>query len=99
MNFSFDVPADFADYAWEVIAKGYYPAARMTVSGKQYRLNFYDAVRLNQEILSELEHGGVFFEPNLVVVPSVTREAMEHAAQQLVLSGHVASLVEEQPRP
>ncbi len=91
MNFSFDVPADFADYAWEVIAKGYYPAARMTVSGKQYRLNFYDAVRLNQEILSELEHGGVFFEPIWWLSHLLRGKLAEHAAQQLVLSGHVAS--------
>ena len=99
MDFSFDLPADFADYEWEVTAKGHYPDARMTVTAKQYRLNFYDTVRLSQEVQSELERGRVFFVPNLVIVQSVTRADMEHAAQELALSGHAASLAEERPRP
>lgn len=92
---SFALPSDFADYEWEVTAKGCFSEARITVSGKRYRLNFYDAVRLGQEVKSEIESGGVFFEPNLVVVRSVTRADMEQAAKQLVLSGQVASLTPE----
>lgn len=92
---SFALPSDFAEYEWEVTAKGCFSGARITVSGKHYRLNFYDAVRLNQEIKSELESGSVFFEPNLVVVRSVTRADMEQAAEQLVQSGQVASLIPE----
>jgi hypothetical protein len=99
VDFSFELPADFADYEWEVTAKGYYPEARMTVSGKQYRLNFYDAVRLGQEIQSELERGRDFFVPNLVIVQSVTRADMERAARELALSGQAVSLAEEPPRP
>ena len=94
-KFSFVLPADFADYEWEVTAKGCFFEARMTVSGKHYRLNFYDAGRLGQEIESEFERGGVFFEPNLVIVRSVTRLDMERAAEQLVQSGQVASLTPE----
>jgi hypothetical protein len=94
-NFSFDLPADFADYEWEVTAKGCFFEARIAVSGKHYRLNFYDAVRLGQEIESEFERGGVFFEPNLVIVRSVTRLDMERAVEQLVQSGQVASLTPE----
>lgn len=91
-SYSFALPLDFADYEWEVTAKGCFSEARVIVAGKQYRLNFYDAVRLGQEIESELENGGVFFEPNLVVVRSVTKAAMERAAEQLVQSGLVALL-------
>ena len=94
-SYSFALPSDFADYEWEVTAKGYFSEAQMTVAGKEYRLNFYDAVRLGQEIESELENGGVFFEPNLVVVRSVTKAEMERAAGQLVQSGLVASLTPE----
>ena len=61
-----------------------------------YRLNFYDAVRLGQEIASELENGVVFFEPNLVVVRSVTEEEMERAVGQLVRSSWVASLTPDE---
>ena len=94
-NFLFVLPSDFADYEWEVISKGCFSEAWMTVSGKHYRLNFYDAVRLGQEIESGLENGEVFFEPNLVVVRSVTRANMERAAEQLVQSGQIASLMPE----
>jgi len=93
LNYSLTLPSDFADYEWEVTAKGYFSEAHIAVSGKQYRLSFYDAVRLSQEIESELESGGVFFEPNLVIVRSVTRIEMERAVEQLVQSGLMALLV------
>lgn len=94
-SFSFALPADFADYEWEVTAKGCFSEARVTVSGKHYRLNFYDVARLGQEIESELERGGVFFEPNLLIVRSVTRSDMERAVEHLVQSGQVALLTSE----
>lgn len=94
-KFLFSLPADFADYEWEVTAKGYFSEARLTVSEKHYRLNFYDATRLGQEIESELGRGGMFFEPNLVIIRSVTRLDMERAAEQLVQSGQVALLTPE----
>ena len=59
-------------------------------------MNFYDAVRLGQEIASELENGIVFFEPNLVVVRFVTEEEMERAVGQLVQSSWVASLTPDE---
>jgi hypothetical protein len=93
-SFSFDLPADFAEYEWELEAKGWFSLARLTVSGKQYRLKFFDPARLGQEIQDELERGRVFFEPNLVVVQSVTKANMERAAAFLVESNQVPSLVE-----
>ncbi|SEK81452.1 hypothetical protein SAMN05216359_103187 [Roseateles sp. YR242] len=92
---SLTLPSDFADYEWEVAAKGWFSEALITVAEKQYRLNFYDSTRLGQEIESELENGRVFFEPNLVIVRSVTRAEMERAAEQLAQSGLVASLKPE----
>jgi hypothetical protein len=94
-NYSFVLPSDFLEYEWEVTAKGYFSEALLTVAEKQYRLNFYDATRIGQEISSELENGNVFFEPNLVVVRSVTRTEMEQAAEQLVRFGLLAGLVSE----
>ncbi|GLR13241.1 hypothetical protein GCM10007907_20310 [Chitinimonas prasina] len=95
LNYSFDLPSDFMGYEWEVTAKGCFSGARITVGGKQYRLNFYDAARLGQEIESELESGNVFFEPNLVIVRSVTKEEMERAVEDLVRFGLVVSLAPE----
>jgi len=83
-SFTLVLPEDFHDYEWEVEAKGYFTEAKLSASGKNYRLNFFESVRLQQEIKSDLERVGVFFEPNLVVVSSVTRANMERAAEVLV---------------
>ncbi len=90
-----ELPPDFADYDWEVVAKGCFSGASITVDGQRYRLVFYDTVRLGQEIESELERGGTFFEPNLLVVRSVTRECMEEAVDWLVRSRQLDSFVPE----
>lgn len=84
---------DFDDYDWQAEAKGWFPDARLSAFGKEYQLNFYDPVRLAQEIASEHERGNVFYEPNLVVVKKITRAAMEEAVDQLVRSDRVRSLV------
>lgn len=94
-NFLLSLPQDFADYEWEVTAKGCFFEAQLTVSKKHYRLNFYDATRLGQEIESEHGRGGMFYESNLVIIRSVTRSDMERAAEQLVQSGQVALLTPE----
>ena len=89
------LPANFDDYEWEATAKGYFQQARLIVSGNEYQLTFYDEVRLGQTMKDVLKSDGVFFEPNLVVVGSVTRIEMERAAKYLVQTGHVSSLVKE----
>ena len=94
-DFSFVLPADFDEYAWEVEAKGCFGEALMSIAGKRYRLNFYDLARLSQEIESELERGVAFVEPNLVIVRSVTKSDMQQAAEMLAQSGQAAILVSE----
>jgi len=86
-------PDGFADYESEVESKGWFADARLTSSGKSYRRHFYDPVRLRQEIEGELQRGNIFFEPNVVVVQSVTRRNMEKAAALLVQSGNASSLL------
>ena len=95
-SFALVLPSDFDDYEWEVKAKGFFSEARLSVSGKRYRLNFYDPVRLGQEVESELQRGGQFFETNLVVVSSVTRCDMERAAETLMKSGREAFLIADE---
>lgn len=92
LNWSLDLPADFADYEWEIEAKGWFDA-RLIASGQQYVLHFYDPARLGQQIDDELRRQRFFCEPNLVVVQSVTRANMEHAARSLVESGQLANPV------
>lgn len=62
-------------------------------SGRNYRLNFYDPTGLAQEVDSEIQGGGIFFERNLVIVKSLTKSNMESAAVELVESGRIDSLV------
>jgi hypothetical protein len=94
-KYSVVFPEGFDDYAWEVQSKGCFPDVRLAVSGKQYRIAFYDPVRLNQEIQDEIQRGGVFFEPNLVVVQSVTRQSMTKALELLMRTEKANSLVPE----
>lgn len=94
-DFTLSLPENFANYEWEVTAKGWFANAWLNVSGRSYRLTFYDATRLAQEIQNEFDRGLAFFEPNLVVVRSVTKSEMERAAEWLVQSGQSASLFAE----
>jgi len=94
-DFSFVLPDGFADIEWEVESKGCFFGAKIVVSGNSYCLNFYDAVRLSQEIEDEFERRGIFFESNLVIIKSVTAKNMEIAADHLVKSGLLCSLVPE----
>ncbi len=50
---------------------------------------------LSQEIESGLQRGGVFIEPNLIVIRSVTRLEMERATELVVQSGQLASMIPE----
>lgn len=88
-----ELPADFNEYGWDVEAKGCFGGAQLSAAGKTYKLNFYDPVRLAQEIDAELRRGQIFFESNLVVVKSVTREEMEQAVNALLRAGRCGELV------
>ena len=92
-SFSLELPTDFEDYAWETEAKGWFSEARIVVAERRYQINIYDLARLTQTIEGEFKRGQIFFEPNLVIVPSVTRAHMERAAEELLQSGQILSLV------
>lgn len=94
-NFLIVLPTDFAEYEWEVETKGWFSECSMIFAGRSYRLNFYDAVRLRQEIEISHERHRAFFEPNLIVVRSVTRSEMERALDELLRNGLASSLTPE----
>jgi hypothetical protein len=73
---------DFDDHAWEVEAKGWI-ALSVEKDSKTVALTFYDHVRLRQEIDDAIAESRVFFETNIVVVPSVTRANIERAVNVL----------------
>ncbi|UPK05137.1 hypothetical protein [Bradyrhizobium sp. 170] len=94
-SFSLELPTDFEDYEWTLESKGWFSEARIVVTERRYQINFYDLARFTQTVEGEFERGQIFFEPNLVIVPSVTRAHMERAAEELVQSGQILSLVAE----
>jgi hypothetical protein len=93
--FMLELDETFDDYAWETEAKGWFPNAIAIVDQRRYRITFYDSARLAQDIADELKAAEVFFEPNLVVVPSVTRQNMENAIRAIVSAGRHLNMMPE----
>ena len=60
-----------------------------TASGRYYSVFFYDPFRLRQDLESGAEYGTPFLaEPGMIVVPEVTKEAMEIAIKGLHKEGY-----------
>ena len=83
IQFELVFPADYDEYAWEYEAKGYIVGVLLVTAENSYPLNFFEPVRLAQDIGGFLDRNPVYFEPNLVVVPSVTRDHMLEAARYI----------------
>jgi hypothetical protein len=61
--------------------------------GARYALCFIDPTRLRQELELEVRSGRPFYAiPNLVVLPEVTRSAIERATRELWLEGYFERL-------
>jgi hypothetical protein len=82
-----EFPEGFDDFAWEAESKGWLQGATAIIAGRRFSVMFYDPTRLAQDIESELEASAVFFERNLIVVPSVTRAHMEAAIEIIARTG------------
>lgn len=91
-NIVLDFPPDFENYGWEVEAKGWLPGVVAVVQGRRYTLTVYDPVRLSQDVDDALKSGGAFLERNLMVVPSVTRDRIASAIQEIVRTGRLGDL-------
>jgi hypothetical protein len=50
-------------------------------------VTFYDPVRLAQEVQSAVNRSGYFAEPAVIVVPAVTKEAIEAVAARIAEKG------------
>lgn len=75
-------PIDMDDYAWwETEQKGWIEVTVRWAAGER-SITFYDATRLSQSVRDGLAHRGYFAE-RIVVVPSVTRNALESAVTNM----------------
>lgn len=82
-SYQFELPAYFADDAFEIEAKGYFGPLLIRSGARTYSVSFYDEARLRQETSDALAAGPCFAEPNLVVLKSVTKELIEAAIEHL----------------
>jgi hypothetical protein len=96
-TYGIEYPENFDEYAWEAGAKGWLPGVVALINGRRYKLTFYDPARLSQDIEGELQQNSVFFEPNLLIVPSVTRAHMEAAVAAIARTGGQVALIAEDP--
>lgn len=96
-GFTLLLPDDFDAFAPEIEAKGWYPEAVVVFDGRRFVLNVYDPIRLAQDVAAEIANGGFFFEPNLIVMPTVTRDAIERAMRTIVSRGQLKNFVATDP--
>ncbi len=84
---TFHFPADFDDRAeFEMTPKGYLTGGSVELQdGRRYPVTFYDPVRLAQDVEASGTNGvPMLAEPGLVVIPEVTREAIERTITELI---------------
>jgi len=81
---------DFSDEAaFDAAARGYLSHVLVKLeSGLLYPVVFYDPIRLKQDMDELAAHGERFLaDPGMIIVPEVSREAMESAALTLAAQG------------
>lgn len=95
-----DYPKLTFKYGWddrdeeETPMKGYRSDGIVhSLEGEMYPVYFIDPIRLQQDLEAETESGSPFLaEPGLIILPEVTREAMENAVRQLWEQGYFQSI-------
>ncbi|MBW4601260.1 MAG: hypothetical protein KME29_17210 [Calothrix sp. FI2-JRJ7] len=95
-----DYPKLSFKYGWEdrddeeTPMKGYRSDGILqSPEGEMYTVYFIDPIRLQQDLEAEQEAGSALFaEPGLIILPEVTREAMENVVRQLWEQGYFESL-------
>ncbi|MEC4817065.1 MAG: hypothetical protein SAK29_27920 [Scytonema sp. PMC 1069.18] len=95
-----DYPKLIFKYGWddkdeaETPMKGYRSDGIVhSPDGEMYPVYFIDPVRLQQDLEAETELGSPFLaETGLIILPEVTREAMENAVRQLWAKGFFQSV-------
>jgi hypothetical protein len=87
-------PADYDSQSeYETPLRGYLSDVEVESAGLRHRLFFIDPVRLAQELKSNAETGRPYFaEPNLIVLPEVTTEAVKKAVEGLARDGFFRSI-------
>ena len=89
-SYSIEFPDWYDDLAeFEHEAKGHLSEVAVRFAdGSRFLLSVMDPTRLQQDLDAVLKSGGrCLVEPNLIVVPAVTRVAIQEAVRELVRDG------------
>ena len=89
-------PDGFEDYAWQLEAKGRCSGVVIKVGGRSVKPVFYDPVRLKQDLDEEISSKRYFLERNLIVLETVSREAIEAVVRDLAASGELERMAESE---
>lgn len=84
---TFHFPPEFDERAeFEMADRGYLWGGQIELAdGRRFPVTFYDPVRLAQDVEGSGETGvPMLAEPGLVVIPEVTREAIQRTIPELV---------------
>jgi hypothetical protein len=79
--------------AYEMTLKGWYPAEIRFSDGQITTFEFYDAVRLKQDIEEEFSQGTLFFaQTNIIIIPEVKIAAIKDVIEVLWRQGYFSNL-------
>ncbi|MFD0895086.1 hypothetical protein KBB96_00980 [Luteolibacter ambystomatis] len=92
-------PDGFDEDGCLIESKGWFNGLEIHIGDNRFRPVFYDPVRLSQEISDELLRDGIFSEPGLIVIASVTRMNIEAAIARMAESGELSRLFFNPDRP
>jgi hypothetical protein len=83
------LPEKYDDSDWsQITEKGWFEAEVELESNRTYKLNYYDPIRLKQDIDYCLSKGERCFDlPNLVVLPEITLSSVEESIRSLWAKG------------
>jgi hypothetical protein len=94
-QYNLRIPDNFLEYEWEVIAKGWFADVLVNVAEKNYKLQFYDSIRLAQEVTDALAENSFFYGVNVVVVSVVDLRNIQDAVKSIVEEGLIYSMLVE----
>ena len=93
--FEIEFPEGFDETEWLIESKGWFDGVVVRQAGRSYRITFYDAVRLAQDVADGLTRKSYFFERNLVVVEKVSVASIKAAIEDLVQREGLSVLARE----
>jgi hypothetical protein len=98
-NLTIDLPEYYDSdelVQFEIESKGLFMDVYVSVNEKRFRLSFYDIVRLKQDYELAIKEGAYYFnEPNLVIVPKVTKDVITKSIYTLYNDGAFDSMTAE----